>query len=57
MSHLQEMKEKEKKKAEKKVIGKNTEIFIPELSKSQLSKKITKTHQDEIIEQRKHKLQ
>lgn len=31
-------------------------VFTPELSKSHLSKKITKTANDEIIEQRKHKL-
>ena len=32
------------------------QVFTPELSKSHLSKKITKTAHDEIQEQRKHKL-
>jgi hypothetical protein len=52
------MKQKESKKVvDKKVTAQKSEVFTPELSKSQLSKKITKTHQNEIIEQRKHKLQ
>ena len=51
------MKQKESKKVDKIVTAQKSEVFTPELSKSQLSKKITKTHQNEIIEQRKHKLQ
>lgn len=55
MKNLQDMKDKHKPKVQA-ARPTTKAVFTPELSKSHLSKKITKTANDEIIEQRKHKL-